>query len=173
MSIVDIINLTAGACLAIYILLWVKKRLFSDFEKTPFGFKAQLIYSDRGKKSKIFTCDRFGLSAKPDFVYRLANGTFVLIEYKSREGRVYPSDIQQVMAAIIATRSMYPISQAYVYTDTTNLAVDATMSDEALFDNIKQNVYLTRRIKEGKKVEVCYKSEYKCNTCSMKENCYL
>tara|TARA_R110000737_G_scaffold329115_1_gene344078 strand:- start:282 stop:803 length:522 start_codon:yes stop_codon:yes gene_type:complete len=173
MSIVDIINLTAGACFVIYILLWVKGRFFNVYTETPFGFKAQLIYSDSGRKSKIFTSAKFGLAAKPDFIYRLASGEFVLIEYKSRKGRVYPSDIQQVIAAIIATRSMYPISQAYIYTDTTSLAVDATSSDVELFDSIKYNFYLTKRIKEGKKVDVCYKSEYKCNTCSMKEKCYL
>ncbi len=157
----------------IYFFLWLSERFFGYYQDTPFGFKARLFYSDKGIKSRVFTSNKYKLAAKPDFIYQLANGDYVLIEYKSRKGRVYPSDIQQVLAAIIATRSVYPIREAYVHTDTTRLKIDATVSDEELFDNIKRNYELTKQIKQGKKVEVCYKSDYKCNTCSMRKHCHI
>lgn len=94
-----------------------------------------------------------------------------MVEYKSRKGKIYPSDIAQLKASVIAARSRYNITKAYVSTDGEIKEVNVNKSNTVLFEEIKEAYELTVAIVSGKTVTVCYKSKYKCPTCSMRAHC--
>lgn len=147
-------------------------RFLSDTLKpTQFGFKGRLVYADKGRSSKLFANKRFGLSAKPDFIYNLMNGVFALVEFKSRNGRVFQSDIEQTIAGVIACRPYYNIRIAVVQTASERKEIDVDKSEDELYEMIKHNVELTRKIKSGKVVTVCYKNTYKCKSCAVAKDC--
>lgn len=138
---------------------------------TQFGFKGKLVYSDQGRSSKLFINKRFGLSAKPDFIYNLLNGMFALVEYKSRNGRIFQSDIEQTIAGVIACRPHYNIRVAVIQTASERKEINVDKSVEELYEMIKHNVELTRKIKNGLKVDTCYPTKYKCKSCAVANNC--
>ncbi len=156
-----------------FVYLGEKKRL--EREKgldNPFSMYGQLVYADgQSKKSRSFVNKRFGLCAKPDFIFRNEHGTYTLIEYKSRQGKVYQSDIQQTIASVMAARTKFNITEAYVHTDNFRMAIDAGKSNAELYSVIERNADLTRDIKSGRQVNITNGSQYKCPTCSMKHKC--
>jgi hypothetical protein len=144
----------------------------SSYKDTQFGFKGKLIYMDKGRKSPSFVDREFNIAAKPDFIYQLKNkNSYALVEYKSRNGKVYPSDIAQLKASVLAARSRYYITNAYACTESVIDEINVNKSNKYLFEDIRSAYELTVDIVEGKTVNVCYKSKYKCPTCSMNKHC--
>lgn len=170
MSIIGSILLIIGCYL--FLNSWLPL-LFRRYTDTPFGFKGRLVYKDDGKASATFINKHFGISAKPDFIFLTEAGNYRLIEYKSRKGRVYESDIAQTIASVIAARSKYPISEAEVHTDTQTFKVKLHTDNKRLFEVISKHHALTVKIKRGIKVNECNPSQYKCRSCSMKKHCEL
>ncbi len=155
--------------------LWLLKRIvhfFTPFKPTPFGFKGKLLYLDKGKASQTFINKQYNIAAKGgDFIYLTEQGEHILIEYKSRKGPVYESDVAQTIASVLAARSCYPISQAMVITETQSKKINVSGNDDVLYNEIKQFHLLTQQIKQGKAVTRNYAKLYKCKSCNMQAFC--
>lgn len=145
--------------------------LFSSYKETAFGFRGKLVYADNGRKSRSFINKIFGLSAKPDFIYQTTPDAYTLIEYKGRNKKVYPSDIAQTIASVIAARTKFNIQKAFVHTDTFKKEVDVNKPDHVLYEEIRELVEMTRQIQNKQKVTKCFPHYWKCKTCSMAARC--
>ena len=77
------------------------------------GSDPKQVFCDTGNK-KPFRNKAFMIVAKPDFIYKTKAGEYVVIEYKSRVGKVYSSDVSQTLASCLAVRSKYPVSKAVI-----------------------------------------------------------
>lgn len=130
-----------------------------------------MVYADSGRKSRSFINKIFGLSAKPDFIYETSSNEFTLVEYKGRNKQVYPSDIVQTIASVIAARTKYNIQKAFVHTDTFRKEVDINKPDHVLYEEIRSLVEMTRQIENKQKVTKCFPQYMKCQTCSMSTRC--
>jgi len=163
------------AIILIVILYFFKRIygwLFSSYKETAFGFRGTLVYADCGRKSRSFTNKIFGLSAKPDFIYKTSSDEFTLVEYKGRTKQVYPSDIAQTIASVIAARTKYNIQKAFVHTDTFRKEIDVNKPDHVLYEEIESLVDMTRQIQNKQEVTKCFPQHVKCQTCSMSTHCY-
>lgn len=106
---------------------------------SPLRVKGKIIYADQGRKSKLFINRKYGITAKPDFIITTPNGENMMVEYKSRTGRVYQSDIVQLLASVLAARSEMPIHRAVVVTKGTRREIELG-SDEHIFRK-SQNLF--------------------------------
>lgn len=161
--------------IALFVIIYFLKKLFnllfSPYKETSFGFRGKLVYADKGRKSRSFVNKIFGLSAKPDFIYKTDSDEFTLVEYKGRNKQVYPSDIAQTIASVIAARTKYNIQKAYVHTDTFRKEVFVNKPDHVLYEEIESLVEMTRQIELKQKVTKCFPQYIKCKTCSMSTRC--
>ncbi|MDG1752321.1 MAG: hypothetical protein P8I03_11770 [Thalassotalea sp.] len=169
-----IISILPFLVLAYVVLLALKriKRFFTPYKDTPFGFKGKLVYLDKGKNSATFFNKKYRIAAKGgDFIYLTDDGAYVLIEYKSRKGRIHQSDIAQTIASVLAARSIYPITRAIIATETQSKEINVLGSDDVLYNNIKEVHLLTQQIKNGMRVNTYYNAPYKCQSCNMRTYC--
>lgn len=105
---------------------------------TVIGENSKQVFCDIGNK-KPFKNKAFMIIAKPDFIYRTKVGEYIVIEYKSRAGKVYPSDISQTLASCLAVRSKYPVSKAIIYTRGGDHRVIELESDQEIFAKIHKH----------------------------------
>ncbi len=150
---------------------WKERRRERGFVMTPFGFDAKLVYADQGRSSKDFVNSRFGVRAKPDFVYLLPDGTYVLVEYKNRKSGMRDSDVGQVLASVLAVRSRYPVRRAFVATNGKLTPVGgAEWTDRAIYDAIREELELVRAIQRGKVPDHSPTPE-RCARCGYRDDC--
>lgn len=117
-GLADLVAIGVGATLLF--LAWYKLKYprGRDRARNPLGLPGKLVYADTGEGSEVFRSEKYGLSAKPDFILKLKNKAYVLVEYKGRDSNeVFSSDIVQAKAAVLAARTKYPVSSAFVVTE--------------------------------------------------------
>jgi hypothetical protein len=152
-------------------LLKIFSLVFNIYKETSFGFRGKLVYADTGRNSRLFLCKVFGLSAKPDFIYKTGRNEFTLVEYKGRAKSIYDSDVAQVIASVIAARAKYNTQKAYVQTDSTKKEIIVNKPRVQLYKEISHLVDMTREIESNKVITQCYPGKIKCKTCSMATHC--
>ncbi|WP_210467514.1 hypothetical protein [Vibrio crassostreae] len=133
-----------GALLGLY-LLYISLafvgfrliRILFPYPETVFGFRGLLIYTDTGRESKLFIDKKSGACAKPDAIYRLNNGKYIILEYKSHK-TLMDSDLAQLEIGVVAVRSVYPISGGGVVLSDNNKVIFHQLCG-------KSNAFLLRR----------------------------
>lgn len=136
----------------------------------PFNINGVEIWRDRGKQSKPFFNGKYYVLAKPDHIYQLSNGAKGVVEFKSRYGEVFDSDVAQTLASVLAVRPTHNIKWATIYTK--NSKKDVSLgSDAEIWQQIKhlhENVLIA---KSGKVINEYNPNPKKCDKCAMKLNC--
>src|SRR4051794_13793424 len=82
---------------------WLYRFIYGGSSQNPFGISGKLIWTDKGKLTKSFYNNDFEVFGKPDFLYR-EREEIIAVEFKSRFGPVFESDIVQAKAAALAAR---------------------------------------------------------------------
>ena len=154
----------------VFVALLYLARRRSHRPGSPLGIEGKIVYADQGRKSKLFINKKYGITAKPDFIIATQNGQNVMVEYKSRAGRVYQSDIVQLLASVLAARSEMPIHRAVVVTKGTRREV-VLGSDEQIFKEISKFVLLARRAQEGEIIKIFSSHPGVCRSCSVAHSC--
>ena len=154
----------------VFVALLYLARRRSHRPGSPLGIEGKIVYADQGRKSKLFINKKYGITAKPDFIIATQNGQNVMVEYKSRAGRVYQSDIVQLLASVLAARSEMPIHRAVVITKGTRREV-VLGSDEQIFKEISKFVLLARRAQEGEIIKIFSSHPGVCRSCSVAHSC--
>ena len=75
--------------------------------RSGLGIEGKLIWMDKGRSTKPFFNQVFEVLGKPDLMYRVRGGVLA-VEYKSRRGPVFKSDVVQAKCAALANLD-YPI----------------------------------------------------------------
>ncbi len=159
--------------LFLYIAFRLLRFVFSSKKVNQFGFTGKLVYADQGQRSRLFINKFFLISAKPDFIYKIGFRKYEVVEYKSRMGKVYESDIVQTKASVIAARSKFNVRKALICTKGETLEIDVDKSSAEIYKEIKKETELARKIKSKVYVAECTKDKYKCNSCSMRKHCQV
>ena len=168
----------AGICLCIVLTLlhlnalsFRVLRLVYPYPMTEFGFRGRLIYADV-KGSSVFVNHAYKVIAKPDFVFRLNNGKYVVLELKSRLLEVLDSDIAQLEIGILAVRSKFPVKAAAVVLGDGSITwiETAKCSSPKLFKRNRKEINIVKKIKSGQKMTP-QKSE-RCIKCVKKKDCW-
>lgn len=160
----------------IFVLFWIWRRSFLERQRhrmvEKFGISGHVVYADSGLRSRRFYSRKYKIVAKPDFVVRLDTGEYAIVEYKSRRsGRVMASDVSQVKASVIAVRSKYPITKAYVLVDKKLHALDVDKSSANLAKEIATELKYARDAKRGVKIMVFARNKGDCFNCPYKSRC--
>lgn len=120
-----------------------------DRANNPLGLPGKLVYADTGDGAEVFSCDKYHVSAKPDFILRLKNKKYVLVEYKGRGSRdVFESDIIQTKVAVLAARTRWPISSAFVVTDAGHCVKVPLGTDDEIYQSVAFILERARKMKE-------------------------
>ncbi|MDG9669613.1 hypothetical protein ONV78_17885 [Hahella sp. CR1] len=136
----------------------------------PLGIDGKLVWIDRGRQTKPFFNRSFGVFGKPDLIYRIARG-FLAVEYKSRRGVIYESDIVQAKVAALAARGAgYRVTQVLVRTDATERYIDLPASDKELYNEVGIFIEIARQAKAGMKMPA-KPNRAKCGACAYKLDC--
>ncbi len=147
------------------VLRWFKPK------RDPLGIDGKLVWVDRGQKTKPFFNKQFRVLGKPDLMYMRASRGVLAVEFKSRTGRIYESDVVQAKTAALAARGEgYRVCRILVKTKGTEQYFDLPSSDAALFKEIQQFVAYTRAAKQGVSLKA-FPQRYKCKTCAYSQNC--
>lgn len=136
----------------------------------PFGIDGVEIWRDRGKQSKPFFNGKYYVLAKPDHIFQLSNGDKGIVEYKSRYGQVYDSDVAQTLASALAARTGHEIKWATIYTKSSKKDVSLG-SDAEIWQKIKHLHKSVLIAKSGKVINEYNPNPKKCDKCAMKLNC--
>ena len=93
--------------------------------------RPRLVWVDKSRKTKAFRNKAYGVSGKPDCIYKLADG-YRLVEFKSRKSGIYESDRVQAKAAALAARggSKYKITEILIQTKSSEETIQLNISDE-------------------------------------------
>lgn len=164
--------------IGLFVLVLVAKailfRLFRvvfPYPMTQFGFRGKLVYVDT-KDYPTLVCKQHNVSARPDFIYRLNDGKYALLELKGRKTNVLESDIAQMEVGIVAARTKFPITRGAVVLgdNTTHWQDSAKKSNGALMRKNRTEVTLARQIRDGKKLYPVRNDG--CPTCVCKKKCW-
>lgn len=136
------------------------------------GLEGEVVYADKGSRTKPMLSKKYGIVAKPDFVVRLLTGEYAVVEYKSREnGRLYESDIAQVKASVLAAREKYPISLAYVISGKRHHKIAISKNSDEIYDEIHYLAEYVRKASKCRLVHVFTAYPAKCGSCASKNEC--
>lgn len=159
--------LTIAILIAILIIYWARTRN-PGFAKL--GIEGRLIWIDRGRKTGTLYNRTYGVSGKPDFIFRQRSG-LLGVEYKSRRGPVYESDIVQAKVAALAARGEgYAIASILIKTASMEKWIDLPPSDSNLYKDIESFVELVRRGKMGAPLKA-KPTVGKCRSCGYRLPC--
>lgn len=171
-------SLIAFFGLAIILLAFISRgvkyvwRQIFRYPETPFGFRAKLIFADDTQESKkIFRNKRYGVSCRPDFIYKLESGRLCYIEAKSRN-RPIKSDIVQLEVGILAIRSELNVTAGAILTGNNQIHwVDsAKCSSSKLYRRNKKLIKRSREIHSGHQPPI--KKSNSCKSCPFKSKCF-
>lgn len=133
------------------------------------GITGKLIWLDEGKQTKPFFNSQFLVVGKPDQIYKTTNG-LLAVEYKSRKGAIYPSDIVQAKCAVLAARPQYIISRVLIKTSSQEKYISLPTNNQKLYNDIKKYLDIARNAKAGAKLPPL-PTKYKCHSCAYKNSC--
>ncbi len=156
-----------------FVALIIIKGVIDSFsgKKDKLGIKGKLIWVDKGKNTKPFFNHTFQILGKPDLMYKVKGG-ILAVEYKSRKGRYFLSDIIQTQTAALAARANgYNVTQILVKTATTEKYIDLPKKDHDLYEKIMYFVEQARNAKKGAAV-AAEPAKRKCSKCAYSESCF-
>ena len=167
----DLFELICLVVLVAFVYLVV--RLFFKNKSDPLGIDGKLVWIDRGHSTKPFFNKQFRVFGKPDLMYRLRSGGILAVEYKSRRGRIYKSDLAQTQAAALAARGAgFAVREILIKTNATEQRCVLPRADEALFAEIQRYADCVREAKAGAKLPLPPRPQAgKCRTCAFGPRC--
>lgn len=134
------------------------------------GIDGKIIWVDRGYKTKPFIHKAFRIVGKPDLMYRTPTGVLA-VEYKSRNGPIYFSDVIQAKSAALAARgSGHRVNQILIKTELTEQYINLPRSDRDLLGDIQEYLIMVREAK-NKKTMVARPQATKCRHCAFSGVC--
>lgn len=162
------IHWTIGILIAL-ILLWIGLRRRRP--RSPLDIEGKLIWLDKGNSTSTFTNDEFYVCGKPDLIYRQKQGNLA-VEYKSRNGPVYESDIVQAKVAALAARGSrrYRVDRIMIKTRSTERYIDLPAEDALLYREVERYVEMVRTAKAGG-VLTASPTVPKCRSCGYRTPC--
>ncbi len=135
-------------------------------KRTP----STVLYEDKGRSSRVLVDPVNRIRSKPDMI-KGPKHSALLIEYKSRDGKVYPSDIAQAYAGVLAARADgIVITRAEVHTKSQKYTLPAIHSNESIVSRISDPLNSARIVASGG-VPTAKPQLYKCRSCSYKKHC--
>ncbi len=151
------------------VLLWIGLRRRS--RRSPLDVEGKLIWLDKEGSAASFTNDEFYVCGKPDFIYKQKRG-ILAIEYKSRNGPVFESDIVQAKVAALAARGSRRdrVERILIKTRSTERYVDLPAEDAQLYREVERYVEMVRTAKEGG-VLTASPTVPKCRSCGYRTPC--
>lgn len=148
------------------------QKIFWPYPMNSLGFRGKLVYIDDGK-AETFLSNKYMISSRPDFIYKIGLGRYLLVEYKSTEGKVRASHLNQSKAATLSVRQnaigkKFNITQILVVTKNDRLLVQAG-SNGSLWRAIKNEHRAVLKARKGH----IFKPEFgkKCKGCPYKVAC--
>ncbi len=155
------------AVLTVLAIVWRQRRhSFVD----ELGIEGDLIWIDEGRHTKPFFNAPFKVFGKPDAMYRTRAGVLA-VEYKSRSGPIFISDVTQAKCAALAARGAgYKITEVLVKTAAIQKRFTLPCSDHDLYREIEKAVVIARRAKNGDAVP-SLPEHRKCQACAYKRDC--
>ncbi len=120
----------------------------------------------------VFRSERYRIAAKPDMLFEINSNELAAVEYKSRRGPVYESDVAQLVATVIAVREQYSgVTVGYVYTGSgESRRVDCRGTTEELLQSIAGELRYARLTKLGYKPDGV-SVVHKCRACGVRRSC--
>lgn len=149
-GLADVAAIAIGIGLVIFVRNKFKYPRGRNRSKNPLGLPGKVVYADTGNESEVFRSPKYGVSAKPDFILKLKNKAHVLVEYKGRDSKeVFESDIVQAKAAVLAARTKYPVSSAFVVTGAGHCVQVPLGESEDVYNSIAFVLDRARGMKES------------------------
>ncbi|MFT6904806.1 MAG: CRISPR/Cas system-associated exonuclease Cas4 (RecB family) [Oleiphilaceae bacterium] len=140
------------------------------YPKNRLGIEGELIWVDESKDTKPFFNNKYKVFGKPDFIYKRRSGA-TAVEYKSRFGKVYESDIVQAKTAALAARGAgIKIDQIMIKTERDTQILNLPKRNKDLFIQIEGNIREARKAKLGIRMNA-RPNKIKCRACSHKNTC--
>lgn len=163
------INLYIAFILA-FILVLIYFLLKKSPKDNPFNIRGSLVWMDRGRSTKPFYNNVYAVFGKPDYLYKTETGV-TAVEFKSRYGAIFQSDIVQSKAAALAARgSGYKVDTVVVKTSSQIKSISLPHSDKELFDQISRFVTIAQNAKIG--IAIPGSPSYgKCKGCAYRDRC--
>lgn len=158
------------ALVVVFFFVLVYFFLKKSSKENPFNINGSLLWIDRGRSTKPFYNNAFAVFGKPDYLYKTNTGV-TAVEFKSRYGAIFESDIVQSKAAALAARgSGYKVDTVVVKTSTQMKSISLPHSDKELFDQISQFVAIAQNAKAG--ISIPGSPSYgKCKGCAYRGRC--
>lgn len=159
-------------CIMAYQVITYLWRKVFRYPETPFGFRGKLIFADdEQENAKVFRNQRYGVSCRPDFIYKLESGKLCYIEAKSRK-KAMESDVVQLEVGIIAIRSELNIRAGGILQSNNQIkwVPSAKKSSSALYRKNKGFIRMARKIKSGHQPPI--KRSDQCVKCPFKPKCF-
>ena len=151
----------------VIVVVWLH---FRGFDDNNLGIKGKLVWTDHGRQTKPFFNRTFEVFGKPDLMYQTNDG-ILAVEFKSRKGRVFSSDIVQAKCASLAARGAgYKVVEILVKTAREERYITLPRSDTDLFHEIQPKVAMARRAKRGDQVP-SFPERNKCFSCAHNSSC--
>lgn len=148
------------------LLKWAR----NTFGKSKLGIDGKLIWTDKGRHTKPFFNAKYEVLGKPDLMYRISKG-ILAVEYKSRTGPIFKSDVAQAKCAALAARGEgFKVVRLLIKTATQDEFIDLPPSDAALYEDIKEDVVTVRHARDGKPMPA-KPALHKCRSCAYKKDC--
>jgi CRISPR/Cas system-associated exonuclease Cas4 (RecB family) len=142
----------------------------NTFGKSKLGIDGKLIWTDKGRHTKPFFNARYEVLGKPDLMYRISKG-ILAVEYKSRKGPIFKSDVAQAKCSALAARGEgYKVVRLLLKTATQEEYIDLPSSDAALYEDIKEDIVTVRHARNGKPMPA-KPALHKCRNCAYKNDC--
>jgi len=153
--------------IVLVVVVWLH---FRGSDDNNLGIKGKLVWTDHGRQTKPFFNRTFEVFGKPDLMYRTKDG-ILAVEFKSRKGRVFLSDIVQAKCASLAARGAgYKVTEILVKTAREERYITLLSSDTALFNEIQPRVAMARKAKRGDQVP-SFPEKNKCFSCAHNSSC--
>ncbi len=163
----EILSIATLVCCGIFFTI---KIILFFRPRNKLGIDGSLIWTDTGKTTEPFFNHNFKVFGKPDLMYKIRSGVLA-VEYKSRKGRIYTSDIVQAKSAALAARgSGYHVTKILVRTKTKENYFDLPRNDLALYKEIEVSANHAREAKTGKSMNAS-PSHFKCRACAYRMKC--
>lgn len=170
------LELTIGAALSILALrltidvIGRSYYAFFPLPKTQFGFRGKLVYVDDSPSTRVLVTHRYQIGAKPDFVFKTGWKRYADVEYKSRKAPVKHSDICQAYASVLAARSRWNVTDAYIVTGVETRHLECG-SSRAIYRKIAKHHQTAKKVKHLNKPQPIKPIE-KCGGCGFKHHCH-
>ncbi|MCG9576696.1 hypothetical protein L1D14_10645 [Vibrio tubiashii] len=158
---------------AIFIRVVTAVYRFFAYAKTPFGFRGELVFLDKGQvRGFAFFNRRFLIGSTPDAIYRTNINQIHIVEQKSRKKGIYDSDIAQaeIGALTVSESNMGTVTHITVANQTQTLT-KRVPSPRKIARKYKKEIQIAREIKNGKHIDIRKPEPAKCRSCRYFNEC--